>query len=56
MTQTQESNGEIVLGYCPHCKFVVIEGKPDTKIIKRKPWHEFCWEQKHNRPKECKFE
>ena len=56
MTQTQESNnGQVVLGFCPYCKEEVVEGEPDTIVRKHKAWHEFCWEQKHNRPKECKF-
>lgn len=55
MQRSNEENGKEVLGFCSYCKREVIKDAPDTLIRKHKAWHEFCWEQKYNRPKECKF-
>ena len=52
----EETNGEVLLGYCSYCHKEVYEGRQDTLIRHKKPYHEFCWEQKYNRPKELKFE
>ena len=57
MSQSNEEiNGEEILGYCKYCKREVIKGLPDSIIRRKKVYHEFCWEQEHNRPKELKFE
>ena len=53
--EDNETNGNEIIGWCPYCREEIIRNAPDTIVRKHKAWHEFCWEQKHNRPKECKF-
>ena len=56
MQQRNEKNGKEILGFCHYCKGEVYKDADDTLIRRHKPYHQFCWEQQYNRPKELKFE